>query len=160
MLLLASVLVGGEARADPGWRGFPLVQRVCFAIVALAVVVGIAIPLGSTSEVRQSQADARDGDLGAALSAARTAQNVQPGAATPRLEQALLLEQAGALKLARSSARAATARESTNWRPWLVLSRIEAEAGDAGAALRDYRRAKSLNPRASLFDGHTGRSGS
>ncbi len=49
------------------------------------------------------------------------------------------------------AARAATERESTNWRTWLVLSRIEAERGRAAAAIRDYRKAKSLNPRFSLF---------
>ena len=114
-------------------------------------IVAIAIPLATTSLVRQSEADVRDGDLTAALSAARSAQNVQPGAAGPRLQQALVLEAQGDLPAAAEAARAATERETTNWRTWLVLSRIEAERGKAGAAVRDYRRARSLNPRSALF---------
>jgi hypothetical protein len=33
-----------------------------------------------------------------------------------------------------------------------VRSRIEAENGQAAAAVRDYRRARSLNPLSSLFE--------
>jgi len=40
-----------------------------------------------------------------------TAQRVQPYAATPRLQRALLLEQGGVLASASVAARAATARE-------------------------------------------------
>jgi hypothetical protein len=154
LLLLGSVLVTGErersqqARREP----FPPPLRIAFVLVGLVAIVAIAIPLAATSLVRQSEADARAGDLPAALRAARSAQNVQPGAATPRLQQALVLEVEGDLAAAAEAARAATERESTNWRTWLVLSRIEAERGMAGAAVRDYRRARSLNPHASLFN--------
>lgn len=154
MLLLASVLVssGALSRRDatPGLR---LPPRVAVVVTAFAALVAIAIPLASTSAVRQSQADARAGNLAAALSAARTAQNAQPDAATPRLQQALLLEQGGELAGAAQAAQAATAREPTNWRTWLVLSRIEAEQGRAHAALRHYRLAKSLDPHSPLFAG-------
>jgi hypothetical protein len=151
LLLLASVLVtapGGESNeASP----FRLPLRAAFAVCALAIVVAIAIPLASTTLVRQSQADAKEGDISAALSAARSAQNAQPDAATPRLQQALLFETEGNLPLAATAARGATERESTNWRTWLVLSRVEAERGRADAAVRDYRKARSLNPNSSLF---------
>jgi tetratricopeptide (TPR) repeat protein len=154
VLLLASVLLssGASSRRSAG-PGLRLPLRAAFAVAALAALVAIAIPLASATAVRQSQADARAGDLSAALSAARTAQNAQPGASTPRLQQALLFEQRGDLSLAAEAARAAAAREPTNWRPWLVLSRIEAEQGRARASLRHYRRARSLNPRSSLFAG-------
>ena len=62
-----------------------------------------------------------------------------------------MLEAQGDLDSAAAAARAATERESTNWRTWLVLSRIEAERGNASAALRDYRKARSLNPFSELF---------
>ena len=61
-------------------------------------------------------------------------------------------EQIGELGDAAAAARAATEREATNWRTWLVLSRIEAERGRAAAAVRAFRRARSLNPHFSLFD--------
>ena len=165
-LLLASVLVGsgrraardGEAGASADQlqsRGrpaaLPLPARLGFAAVALAAIVAIAIPLATTSLLRESEADARAGDLRGALESARSAQNVQPGAAAPRLQQALVLEELGDLRAAAAAARAAARREPTNWRSWLVWSRIEAERGRAAAAVRAYRRARSLNPHHSLF---------
>lgn len=154
MLLLASVLVMPPAGAAPGTGArpaFSIPLRAAAAIAAAVAIVAIAIPLASTSLVRQSESDARAGDLAGALQEARTAQNVQPDAASPRLQQALVLEAQGNLGAAAAAARAATERESTNWRTWLVLSRIEAERGRAEAAVRDYREARSLNPRSELF---------
>jgi hypothetical protein len=152
LLLLSSVLVTAGGRGgSSGASRFRLPMRAAFALAALAVIVAIAIPLASTALVRQSQGDARAGNLTAALSAARSAQNAQPDAATPRLQEALLLEARGGLSLAAEAARGATERESTNWRTWLVLSRIQAERGQVDAAVRSYRKARSLNPRSSLF---------
>jgi O-antigen ligase/polysaccharide polymerase Wzy-like membrane protein len=152
LLLLGAALVTGarRTRAEPGALALPF--RLGFAAAALAAIVAIAIPLSSTSLLRQSEADARDGDLPAALEAARSAQNAEPGAATPRLQQALVLESQGDLDAAAAAAGAATERESTNWRTWLVLSRIEAERGRAAAAVAAYREARSLNPRSQLFE--------
>jgi len=150
-LLLASLLVtagaGRSAKAAPG-----LPWRLGFAVVAVAAIVAIAIPLASTSLLRQSEAEARGGDLPAALGKARSARNVQPDAAAPRLQQALVLEAGNDLPAAAAAAEAAAERGSTDWRNWLVLSRIEAERGRVEAAIAAYREAKSLNPRSSLFD--------
>jgi hypothetical protein len=126
--------------------------RVATAIAAIAAIVAIAIPLASTSLVRASQAEARDGDQQSALADARSAQNVEPSAASPRLQQALVLEAAGDFDDAAEAARGATEKESTNWRTWLVLSRIEAERGHADAAVSDYRVARSLNPLSEIFE--------
>jgi O-antigen ligase/polysaccharide polymerase Wzy-like membrane protein len=152
MLLLAAVLVtaGGGDQADGG-SALPIPWRAAVAATALIAIVVIAIPLASTSLLRQSEADARAGDLDAALRSARSAQNVEPGAASPRLQQALLLEAQGDLDAAAEAARQAGDREPTNWRTWLVLFRIEAERGNADAALRLYRRARALNPYSELF---------
>jgi hypothetical protein len=152
LLLLASVLVtAGDGSREGGKSGFATPLRVAFIAVAIAAIVAIAIPLSSSSLLRQSQTDAREGNPAAALSAARSAQNAQPDAASPRVQEALLLESAGNLPAAATAARAATERESTNWRNWLVLSRIEAKQGHAAAAVRAYAKAKSLNPRSPLF---------
>jgi O-antigen ligase len=153
MLLLAAALVSAGARPGSDRNAaLRLPLGLGFGAVALAAIVAIAIPLATTSLLRQSEADAREGDLPGALEAARSAQNVLPGAATPRLQQGLLLEQMGDLESAAEAARAATERESTNWRPWLVLSRIEARRGRAAAAVRGYREARSLNPLSALFE--------
>jgi hypothetical protein len=152
LLLGAALLAGGGRSEPPAQRRLPLALQIPAAVIAIAAIVAIAIPLASTSLVRGSEAEAREGDLSSALEDARTAQNAQPAAASPRLQQALVLEARGEFPAAAEAARAATERESTNWRTWLVLSRIEAENGEAAAAVRDYRQARSLNRLSSLFD--------
>lgn len=152
MLLLASVLVTTGIRlSEKRGSGLRLPMRVAFAVASIGAIVAIAIPLASSTLIGQSQADARAGNLVAALEAARSAQNIQPDAATPRLQQALLLEGQGDLRLAAIAAHGAAEREPTNWRNWLVLSRIEAKQGSASASVHDYRKARSLNPLSPLF---------
>ena len=152
LLLLAAALLGsggGRRREKSAALRAPL--RAAFALVSIAAIVGIAIPLASSSLIRQSQADARVADLPTAIDAAHSSKNVQPDAAAPRLQQALLFEAQGNFPAAAVAATAATHREPTNWRNWLVLSRIEAEQGRAAPALRHYRKARSLNPNSLLL---------
>jgi O-antigen ligase/polysaccharide polymerase Wzy-like membrane protein len=153
LLLLASLLVTAR-RVEPAGAtgGFPVPLRIATLAAAIAAIAAIAIPLSSSSLLRESQADAREGDMAGALAAARSAQNAQPDAASPRVQEALLLEAVGDLPAAAAAARAATEREDTNWRTWLVLSRLEAKQGHADAAVRAYLEAKSLNPRSPLFN--------
>ena len=161
-LLLAAVLVSAPAdvgddqqgviEQERGTRAFlPILARVATVVVALGVILVIAVPLASTSLLRSSQDEVQRSDLSAALEDAKTAVAIEPFAASPRLQEALVLEHEGALADAAIQARKATLAESTNWRTWLVLSRIEAKRGNAGAALAAYRRAKSLNPRSPIF---------
>lgn len=154
LLLLGAGLLGEAGGVGPGDRParLRLPLRLAFVPVALLAIVAIAIPLTSATLLRQSEADARAGDLDAALSAARSAQNAEPGAAAPRLQQALVLESMGDLEAAVAAARGAAEREPTNWRNFLVLSRIEAQRGNAAAAVAAFRRARSLNPRSPLFE--------
>ncbi len=114
-------------------------------------IAAIAIPLASTSLVRQSEAESRDGDLAAALDTARSAQNVEPGAARRASSRRSCWRQRATSARPPQRRRGAAEREATNWRTWLVLSRIEAERGSAAAAVPDYREGSSLNPRFSLF---------
>jgi O-Antigen ligase len=150
MLLLAAALVTAAPSAARGALTPPL--RVAFGAAAIAAIAAIAIPLAATSLVRESEDDVRGGDLDAALSEARKAQSVEPAAAAPRLQQALVREAQGDLAGAALEARAAVERGDTDWRNWLVLSRIDAERGRAAASVRAYRRARSLNPRSPLFE--------
>lgn len=155
-LLLAAALVGPGASVaaggDSGRRPFPLPLRLGVPALALVAIVAIAIPLAMTTLLRESEADARAGDLAGALEAARGAENVEPGAMSPRLQQALILERLGDFDAAAEDAAAAAEREPTNWRTWLVLARIEAQRGRAAAAVADYRRARALNPLSELFE--------
>jgi Tfp pilus assembly protein PilF len=116
------------------------------ACAAVAAAIAIAIPFAMTSAIRSSQAAAKAGNLRAALSDALTAQTLEPYAATPRLQRALVLEQGRHFARARAAIVQATKREATNWQLWLVRSRIDAESGHPLRAVRDYRRAHVLNP--------------
>ena len=151
LLLAAVIVMAGSENQAGGKSALSIPWRAAVAVAALVAIVVIAIPLASTSLLRQSESDARAGDLDAALRSARSAQNVEPGAASPRLQQALLLEAQGDFDAASEVAEQATDREPTNWRTWLVLFRIEAERGNADAALRLYRKARALNPYSELF---------
>ena len=62
-----------------------------------------------------------------------------------------MLERPGKLDEAADAAREATQKESTNWRTFFILSRAEAERGNAKASLAAYRRAKQLNPHSGVF---------
>jgi hypothetical protein len=153
-LLLAAVIVTagdtGEPSTGHAWSAVP---RAVAGLTGLVAIIAIAVPLSSASLIRDSQRDVAASDLGGALDAARSAQNVQPEAATPRLQEALVLELQGRVDAAVEAARSATEKEPTNWRTWAILSRLEAERGAVRASIASYRRARALNPRSALFSG-------
>jgi O-Antigen ligase len=155
-LVLAAVAVGGVARrtdpVTPGararestWRRFA--PAILTAALGLLALVAIAIPLASDSAVEQSRQQVADGDLDAGLDSAQNAVAIEPFAATPRLQEATTLELMGRTDEAVAAAREATTKEPTNWRPWLVLSRLEVKAGNVEGALDAYTQAQSLFPR-------------
>ena len=152
-LILASTLLaaGPRTEARAGGTASRWLLRGGGAALAIAALAAIAIPLASTSLTRESQTDARDGNSAAALTAALSAENVQPDAAGPRLQAALVLEAQGKIGQAAAAAGAAAEQEPDNWRNWLVLSRLQAERGNARGAITAYRRARTLNPYSSLF---------
>jgi hypothetical protein len=155
-LVLVAVAVGGVARrTTPATAGAgaqtstrrrfaPAIATGALGVLAL---LAIAIPLASDSAVEQSRQQVDDGDLDAALDSAQNAVAIEPFAATPRLQEATTLEIMGRIDEAVAAAREATTKEPTNWRPWLVLSRLEVKAGDTEGALDAYTRAQSLFPR-------------
>ena len=154
-LFLAAVAVGepspapgtarAAARGGGAWRRYA--PRALTAALALVALVAIAIPLASASGVEQSRDEVADDNLDSALDSAREAVAIEPYAATPRLQEATTLEVMGRLGEAVAAAREATTKEPTNWRPWLVLSRLEAENGDPDASVRAFKEAQSLFPR-------------
>jgi len=60
-------------------------------------------------------------------------------------------EREGRLAAARVDLQRAVAREPTNWRHPLALARIEAELGNAPAAIRAFKRARRLHPLSPVF---------
>lgn len=126
-------------------------RRVAFVVVGLLGIAVIAWPLSSEISLRQSKSAASAGALHGALSDARSAQQAQPFSAEPPLQRALVLERQRRLHAAAAAARRAIEGASSDWRSWLVLSRIEAERGRQGAALAAWRKARSLDPHDPLF---------
>jgi hypothetical protein len=149
-LLLASVLV--SAGAGERRRPSSVALRVGGCAIAIAAMVGIAIPLSAATSIQQSQASVRSGDLAGALTDAEDAVRVEPFAAPPHLQKALVLEEQGRISAAEKAALAAVHREPKEWRSWVVLSRLQARSGMAKASLASYRKAKMLNPRSRLFE--------
>jgi O-Antigen ligase len=148
-LLIASTLVTAGER--PRKKPVPIPVRFGGVVLAIAAMVAIAIPLAAASSLQKSQAAARGGNFSSALEHARDARNVEPYSAEPRVQEAVLLESQSRLGAAATAIAGANRVEPNDWRAWLIKSRIEAERGNAAASLDAYRRAKSLNPRSSLF---------
>ena len=133
VLLTGAVLSTSAGRRRASNAGGKTWQRIALAAIAVVALAVIAVPTLAVRDVRDSQADARGGQLGSALDAAKSAEGLAGFAATPSLQEALVLEAQGNLGKAVVAARDATHQESTNWRTWLTLSRIEAERGNVEA---------------------------
>jgi hypothetical protein len=148
------LLIGGTSarrrrkRADQAVvsRKATLSQSAAWVGLALAGLAALVVPMVSGVALRESQAQARAARFEPALHDARTAGSWQPYAASPRLQQALVMEAAGDYAGAASAARQSVSDAPTDWKGWLVLSRIEAEAGRPTAAVAAYRKARSLDP--------------
>ena len=152
LLLLGAGLVSGsgpEAPSAARVRGRPI-GRVLAVVVAVAALIAIGLPLATTTALRRSQAATHAGELRAALAYARTAAAIEPTAASPQLQIALVRELQRDLPAAVSAATDAVNDESTNWQTWLVLSRLQAESGHPRLALEAFRAARARNPRSPL----------
>jgi tetratricopeptide (TPR) repeat protein len=150
-MLLVAVALGGDD--DRGSRYTRLATRIVLAVGAIVASWAILVPLAETIEVRSSQSAVLRGDFKTALADAQTAQNIEPSAASPRLQRALVLEQLGDISGARQAIAEAAAREAVNAQIWLVASRLATEANQPRQALADYERARSLDPTSPIFRG-------
>jgi O-antigen ligase len=153
--LLAGASFGGaRGLAEHPRRGR---SRLAVGAVALASVWALicaqAIPWLAANRVAASQASVRHGDLRHALEQAVDAKRLEPWAASPYLQAALVSEQAGDLSAAAASIDRAIARDRTDWSVWYIGSRIALDAGNRGLARSRLRQAAALNPRSPLFAG-------
>ena len=125
---------------------------VVTGVVAWLMIVAQAIPLVADREIARSEAAVAERDLDEALEAADASRDIQPWAATPYLQLALVSEVRGELRRARAWIDEAIERDDRNWRLWLVSARLETKLGNVAAANRSLRRAVELNPRSPLFE--------
>jgi hypothetical protein len=126
---------------------------VAALLVAWAAVGAQLIPLLAQRAIARSEAAIERGDLADAEGEATAARHIQPWAASPYLQLALVAEDRGQLMQARLRIDQAIERDSRSWRLWLVAARIDTKLGDVRRAAASLRRAIELNPRSPLFKG-------
>ncbi len=124
---------------------------VAAALVVWTLIIAQAIPLLSHVKIAASQEAVRAGSAERALDHAEDARRLQPWAASPYLQLALVREATGDLEGAQSAIENAIERDPLDWRLWLVRARIETNSGEIAAARESLSRAKALNPRSPLF---------
>jgi hypothetical protein len=154
MLLAAACIVRHHSAGQPA-GGKPqasippsrwLRPGLLLAPAALLAIVLIAIPLASTVALRASQKAAQIGHPRQALADAKTAQAIEPGASSPYMQEALVLEQANDISGAATEIRRAIARSPNNFLLWLLADPIAVAQDHPRAALFDYQRALTLFP--------------
>lgn len=148
---LALLLLTPEVEQAVGAGGFA--SRLMAAAVALSIAAATAVMLLGERELQRSRSAAAAGDTGAAVERAAASRALQPWAASPSLQLALVQERAGAIPAARRSIEDALRKDGADWRLWLVSARLAAREGDIEAAQASLSRAAELNPRSPLFAG-------
>ena len=124
---------------------------IAAAVAAVGLIVAEGIPLLATMSIRHSQTAAGRNDSASALDDALSAKAIQPWAASPYLQIALVREQAGQLPEARAAIADAIDRDDADWRLWLVKARLKTKSGLIDEARSSLERARALNPRSTLL---------
>jgi O-Antigen ligase len=139
-------------RREPPSRQISLfATAIAFLIVGWLLICAQALPWLTDQQIKTSAMDVARNDAAGALRHALDAKDLQPWAASPYLQLALVTEQSGDLVDARKWMNEAIERDSTDWRLWLVSARINTKSGRIAAAQYSLRRARALNPRSPLL---------
>ncbi|MCX6393811.1 MAG: O-antigen ligase family protein [Solirubrobacterales bacterium] len=143
--------VATTAPEAPTLSPAPRFSRFGFGAMAFALIALVLPPTVASNQLASSRDQARNGHLNAALADAQSAKRWQPYSAGPWLQAAQIQESRGKYGEAQKLLLGAIKREEGAWQPWLLLAGVEAHQGHTAAALRDYRRARDLNPTSQLF---------
>jgi len=138
---------GGRARASRT-RSSRFGIGVATLLVGWAAIWAGGVLFLTEVKLGDSRAAANDRDLSSAAQDARDARTLQPWAAEPRLQLALVEELDGDLQAADQELGEAIQRAPDDWQLWFVRARLKVKAGDVGGARRALKRARKLNPRA------------
>ena len=162
--IVALALLSSAAVTDPGrprlvesneprhrQRGFGFGVAALVGVWLLICAQGV--PLLSQLRIKDSQAYVNSGNTNQAIRAAMDARNLQPWAASPYLQLALVAEKEGQFEQAHNWINSAIKRDPSDWHLWLVASRLDIELGDSKGAQQSLKQAKSLNPRSPIFAG-------
>lgn len=116
-------------------------------VAAAVLACALQVPtLAGVTRVEDSQAAFRAGDVDGAKEAAADAADLEPWAASPYVQLALIDEADGSLTEAERHVREAIEREPTNWVHWELLARIEDARDEPEAAEAAYEEARRLRP--------------
>ena len=140
---LSSGSAGLPSRTADRRTGLTLAGLVVAWIAAIALIG----PLLVDREIKASQHAAAAGDVASALSHAETARSIEPWAASPYVQLALLDELQTDYAGAAARLSQAIEREKNNWQLYFLRSRMIGESGDINASAADLARAEELNPR-------------
>src|SRR5207248_282382 len=143
-------LTFSTGRVPESARRLSTTGRISLGLAAIALIGAEVLPAISERSLNQSRKASARGDLSAAATYAAGAHAVEPWAATPYLQLALVGEQAGALSRAVGWVDRAINRDPRDWRLRLVAARLETKLGRFSAAERRLTEARRLNPRAAL----------
>ena len=154
--ILAAALLTGPATLsgpDPGPppRGAVRNRRRFAAGVGLLLVAWVSICASgllmlSAHALNSSQEAAARGDVDSALSSANDAVDLQPWAADPRTQLALVYEQAGDYEHAVEAIDEAISRSPDDYRLRLLAARMKVENGDNDARPRVPARGRTAQP--------------
>ena len=144
-LLVGPATAFGAAQPATARRG--LGRRAAVVLAAWFAICALAVPFLGAREIDASQDAVRRGDLAEAMDRAASSQALQPWAASPRLQRALVHEEAGDVPAARREIDEAIERDARDWRLRLVAARLATYDGDIRAARTQLGHARRLNPR-------------
>jgi O-antigen ligase len=133
---------GGEVRSR---RRFS--AGVALLIVAWVSVCAAGLLLLADRRLEASREAFDRGDLQAAANAAEDAASIEPWAAEPHTQLALIRERGGQIDEARQEIEEAIDRAPRDYKLYLLATRLETEAGDRVAASASFARAVQLNPK-------------
>ncbi len=119
---------------------------VAALVAAWLLICAQAVPLFAQLRIKDSENYAGDNNLVAAYRAAIDARNLQPWAASPYLQLALVCEKRGLYARAHVWIERAIERDRTDWHLWYEAAKIEVNMGRINLALKSVDKARSLNP--------------
>jgi O-antigen ligase len=157
-VVIAAAVLCGPALAPGGQRrrGAGIALGAGVVIAGCACIVAGGIALTTDAKLRASREAAADGDLARAADDARAAAAIQPWAAAPRLQLALVEEQGEDPAASERALLEAIERAPRDWRLWYALTRVRATAGDRAGAIRALRRTRVLVPPSAYIRGVLG----
>jgi hypothetical protein len=165
-VVAAGLLVGPAtlpplAPAKPPVGGAVRNRRRFSAGVAILIVGWVSVCAAGLlllSDLRlNASRDAFDrGDLQAAANAADDAASIEPWAAEPHTQLALVRERSGQIAEARKEIAEAIDRAPRDFKLYLLATRLATEAGDKTAAAEYFTRAHELNPKDPTLAGLVG----